>query len=201
MKKESFFSQRIKPVFVMAVMTIVCIALVSGFYLSTQDLVVANEGLVLKRAVLFAAGIEVPESNAETNDLYDELVTEKEDLFIVKDQDGKVSALAFIAAGPGLWGEIEAVTAFKADGSFAGIDFIKQNETPGLGARITELWFKQQLRGKRVPLSMVAEGSGASAGSDGKIDSITGASRTSGYVLTLLNEAGEKADKLVKEVF
>ena len=199
MKQPSFFSERIKPVIIMAVMTIICIALVSGIHLSTQELVIANEGLVLKKAVLYAAGIELPETNSEINGLYDERVAEKDDLFIVSGSAGKIKAVAFITAGPGLWGEIEVVTAFDADlESFAGIEFIKQNETPGLGARITERWFKEQLRHKTPPLTMVPEGTGTS---ESEIDAITGATRTSGYVLQLFNNAGLRADGLKKEGF
>lgn len=202
MKKQSFYSERIRPVVVMAVLTIICIALVSGIHLSTQELVIANEGLVLKKAVLYAAGVELPDSNAEINELYAERVVEKEDLFLVYDGDPAAAAAllsaAFITEGPGLWGEIEVVTAFDSElESFSGVEFIKQNETPGLGARITESWFKEQLRGKVPPLSMVPEGSAGS--SVDEIDSITGATRTSAYVLELFNSAGDRASELKKE--
>ena len=204
MKKTSFFSERIKPVVVMAIITIICIALVSGIHLSTQELVIANEGLVLKKAVLFAAGIDIPGSNAEINSLYDERVEEDGELFLVYDENGtgagNIETVAFVTAGPGLWGEIEAITAFKSDlETFAGIDFIKQNETPGLGARITEDWFKEQLRGKTPPLVMLPEGTETASSSE--IDAITGATRTSDYVLQLFNAAGERAPELAKEVF
>ncbi len=200
MKQPSFFSERIKPVIIMAVITVICIALVSGIHLSTQELVIANEGLVLKKAVLYAAGIELPEINSEINDLYDKSVIENDDIFLVNDSAGKIKAVAFITAGPGLWGEIEVVTAFDADlEAFAGIEFTKQNETPGLGARITEKWFKEQLRGKHPPLRMNPEGT-VSASSD-EIDAITGATRTSGYVLDLFNKAGDRAATLAKEGF
>ena len=186
----------------MAVITIVCITLVSGIHLSTQELVIANEGLVLKKAVLFAAGIDIPASNAGINSLYDQRVSEQDDLFLVYDgggtESGKLEAVAFITGGPGLWGEIEAVTAFRADlKTLAGIDFIKQNETPGLGARITEEWFREQLRGKQPPLKMNPEGTASSSASE--IDAITGASRTSEYVLSIFNSAGLRAAELEKE--
>ena len=202
MKQPSFYSSRIKPVLVMAVITIICIALVSGFHLSTQELVIANEGLVLKKAVLYAAGVELPETNSEINDLYDERVQQKGDLFMVYYEPGisggKLRAAAFIAAGPGLWGEIEAVTAFNSDlESFAGVEFIKQNETPGLGARITEDWFKEQLRGKTPPLVMLPEGTENL--SESEIDAITGATRTSNYVLQILNNAGNQAAGIDRE--
>ena len=198
MKNESFFSLRIKPVLIMAVMTIVCIALVSGIHLSTQEMVIANEGLVLKKAVLYSAGIDVPETNTAINELYDQLVTEKDEgLFIISSSDGRPGSYAFTISGPGLWGEITAVTAFESGTEvFSGVDFISQNETPGLGARITETWFREQLRGKKAPLSMVPEGSPAGPS---EIDAITGASRTSEYVLQIFNNAAERASGLVKE--
>lgn len=198
MKKSGFFAERIKPVVVMAILTIVCIALVSGIHLSTQELVIANEGLFLKKAVLYACGIEVPESNAAINELYDNRVVQKDDLYLVYSDSGELESTAFIVGGPGLWGEIEAVTAFNADlKTFSGVDFIKQNETPGLGARIAEPWFKEQLRGKNTPLVMVPEGTLSTDSNE--IDAITGATRTSGYVLQILNDAGLRAADLAKE--
>ncbi|MDC7218698.1 MAG: FMN-binding protein [Spirochaetales bacterium] len=195
MKESSFYSERIKPVVVTAVLTIICISLVSVLHLSTRERVLANEGLVLKRAVLYAAGITVPEANMEVNNLYEELVVEKEGFFQINNKSGQPQAYAFIQAGPGLWGEIEAVMAFDESLSrFAGVDFIKQNETPGLGARITESWFKEQLRGKSAPLRMNPEGTASAA--PGEIDAITGASRTSDYALDLFNRAGERAAEL-----
>ncbi|MBI9108621.1 MAG: FMN-binding protein [Spirochaetales bacterium] len=197
MKKVGFFAERVKPVIIMAALTIICIAIVSGIHLSTQDLVIANEGLFLKKAVLYAGGIKLPETNAEINELYEERVAERGDIFEISGLSGDIAAYAFIIVGPGLWGEIEAVTAFTPDlASFVGVEFVKQNETPGLGARITEPWFKEQMRGKPFPLRMVPEGT---AGASGEIDAITGASRTSAYVLQIFNSAGEKAEKLRKE--
>ena len=182
----------------MAAVTVVCIALVSGFHLSTQELVVANEGLVLKKAVLFAAGLEIPGSNAAVNALYDERVEQRGEVFVISGSSGEPEAYAFITRGPGLWGEIEVMTAFRSDFStFAGVDFIKQNETPGLGARITEGWFREQLRGKVPPLSLVPEGTESTDSAE--IDAITGASRTSDYVLSLFNEAGLRAAEIKKE--
>lgn len=194
MKKNSFYSERVKPVVVMAVMTIVCISFISGVYLATLDRVKANQGLVLKKAVLYAGGITLPETNLEMNDLYERQVKEEGDLYIISDNNNNVLAYAFIEVGPGLWGEIQVMTAFTPDlEEFVGIDFIKQNETPGLGARITEAWYKEQLRGKLSPLTMVPEGE---AQGNNEIDAITGATRTSDYMLQILTNAAESALKL-----
>ena len=194
-RKNGFYTERIRPVVVTAVLTITCITLVSVLYLYTRERVIANEGLVLKKAVLYAAGETVPGTNQEINELYGSRVTEKDGVYSIKNSSGDTKAYALIQAGPGLWGEIQAVVAFDKDlASFAGVDFISQNETPGLGARITESWFKEQLRGKRSPLTMNPEGTGSSSPTE--IDAITGASRTSEYALSILNKAGEKAAEL-----
>jgi Na+-transporting NADH:ubiquinone oxidoreductase subunit C len=199
MKKDGFYAERIKPVVVMAIITIICIFLVSILYLSTQERVTANEGLVLKKALLYAGGLSLPESNNEINALYDKQVKEKDSYYEITDSSGKTISYAFIQKGPGLWGEIEAITAFKPDfKEFAGIEFIKQNETPGLGARITEKWFKEQIRGKETPLTMEPEGTESSKPT--VIDAITGASRTSEYVLSIFNQAGKRAAQLKGEV-
>ena len=98
----------------------------------------------------------------------------------------------FPASGPGLWGEIEAVIGFDAAlNRLTGVDFTKQNETPGLGARIAEDWFRLQFRGKTGPFSRVPEGT--LSDSDREFDAITGATGTSTAVEQILNDAIEAA--------
>ena len=56
-------------------------------------------------------------------------------------------SIGFYINGKGLWGSIESFCVVKADlKSLQGIDFTKQSETPGLGARILENWFKIHFR-------------------------------------------------------
>ena len=57
--RVNLYKERIYPVLFMAIITIVFIAMVSGIYLATRDLVILNESLYLKRAVLFAAGVAI----------------------------------------------------------------------------------------------------------------------------------------------
>ena len=68
------------------------------------------------------------------------------------------------------------------------VEFIKQNETPGLGARIAEEWFKEQFRGKMGPFVLVPEGT---AEAEKELDAITGATRTSNFVLEMINQSLE----------
>ena len=70
--------ERIFPVVFMLLVTAFFIAGVSGIYLATRDNVLRNEQLYLKRAVLFAAGIEIPESAEQIENLYLERVKKQE---------------------------------------------------------------------------------------------------------------------------
>ena len=203
MKQESIFSTRVYPVLFMVVLTVVFISVVSGIYLTTKDRVLLNESIFQKKAVLYAAGIEFPENNPqEIQAIYEERVTEVDgeadqpDYFRVELPSGDTGYAVYVS-GAGLWGEIVSIFGFKPDlKTFTGVEFVEQNETPGLGARITEQWYKEQFRGKQGPFELVEEGT-----SDGpnELDAITGASRTSEAVLKIANKAAEVARSKVEE--
>jgi len=201
-KKNLFFMERIYPIFFMAAITVVFISVVSWFYLSTEDLVLLNETLFLKRAVLYAADIEAPDDGYALEELFQRRVRESEGsdplYFRILDEQGNTQGLVLFTIGAGLWGEINAVLGFDPAGeTMTGLEFTKQNETPGLGARITEAWFKEQFRGKKGPFVMVPEGTAAAAN---ELDSITGATRTSQSVLGIINNAVRTAAATAKEV-
>lgn len=202
MKKEGFFAERLFPVIAMGLITAVCIAVVAGIYLSTEDLVKMNETLFLKKAVLYAADIDFPDENSRVNELYGNRVRELspqegEGYYEILGESGELTGYVVPVNGPGLWGEIEAVIGYEENMEILrGIEFVKQNETPGLGARITEPWFKEQFRGKQGPFVMVPEGS---ADGVNELDAITGATRTSNFVLKLVNRGVEEAVQRVKE--
>jgi Na+-transporting NADH:ubiquinone oxidoreductase subunit C len=77
-----------------------------------------------------------------------------------------------------------------------GIDIISQNETPGLGGRIDEPWFKNQFRGEVIPAGGNIKTGPAGAGdtdlTNGRFDAITGASITSKLFDAMLNQALER---------
>ena len=80
--------------------------------------------------------------------------------------------------------------------TLTGVDFTRQNETPGLGARIMEVWFREQFRGKTGPFTMVPEGT---VSSTSEFDAITGASRTSAAVLKMMNASVANVASIVGE--
>jgi Na+-transporting NADH:ubiquinone oxidoreductase subunit C len=103
----------------------------------------------------------------------------------------------FIRTGPGLWGDITATVGLDQDlERLTGVDFLKQVETPGLGARISEDWFREQFRGKRGPFTTVAEGQPTQ---ENEFDAITGATLTTNFVKDILNETIDQVQDLVKQ--
>ena len=192
--KSQFWKERIYPVVFMVAVTAVFISVVSGIYLSTRDMVKLNESLFLKRAVLYVADITVPVKGAAVDKVYRSRVRERLDSeglinhFEIL-EDNVISGYVVFAGGPGLWGEIEAVIGFtETRDKLTGVEFIKQNETPGLGARIAEEWFKEQFRGKMGPFVLVPE---STAEGEKELDAITGATRTSNFVLEIINQSLE----------
>jgi Na+-transporting NADH:ubiquinone oxidoreductase subunit C len=200
--KSGLYWERFFPIIFMLAITVIFIGVVSGIFLATRDLVRLNESLFLKKSVLFSADIALPEKGAEIDALYRTRVREVKGpdeavrYFEILDERGaEVTGYTVFAYGPGLWGEIGAVLGFdKSLEKLTGIDFIKQNETPGLGARIMEDWFREQFRGRKGPFVLVPEGT---AEGENELDAITGASYTSSFVLSLVNSSVAEVNNLV----
>ncbi|NQT59646.1 MAG: FMN-binding protein [Bacteroidetes bacterium] len=195
MKKESFYFKRIYPLLFMLIITVLCISLTAGLFLSTQDRVTANESLFLRKTVLEAAGIEYPDDFMAITELYESSVQENNGFYSVTAGDGnQVYVLPF--SGPGLWGTINIMVGYNSSlDALTGIGVVSQNETPGLGARIEEAWFKNQFVGKWGPFTLVEEGT---ADQPDEIDGITGATRTSRGMQLILNKAVAEGPALVK---
>ncbi len=198
MKKDSFAKKRIYPVVFMLLVTVAFISVTTVIYTFTKDTIKLNERLRLKQAVLYAGGVDLSGDPAGIEKAFDDRVEE------VKDDSGRVryytireegtadiESYVVIQTGAGLWGEITAGVGFDRDlESFRGLEIIDQNETPGLGGRIDESWFKQQFKGKRPPLSPVPEGDPAS---DNQFQAITGASYSTEAIQKIMNTAREYA--------
>ncbi len=198
---------RIGAVIFTAAVTAAFVAPVALLNQATRDRVERNQELRLKRSVLEAAGLGVPASDAEVESLFDSRVRESAsgagEAYAIRPPAGAdsaagagaggiaESALVIRREGSGLWGRIVALVGFEAGGgTMTGLSFLEQTETPGLGARIDEAWFKAQFRGKRGPLSTVPEGEAAKAD---QFDAISGATVTSSAVRDIVNAAAVAA--------
>lgn len=189
---REFFKNRIFPVLFMFVITLVFISVTTVIYTVTKDTIKFNESLRLRRAILFAAGAAIPEDQDEIEKIIAKRVKEVKDdkgntkYYIVYKEDlTAVNSYVIIKKGAGLWGTITMAVGFDVGiKSLRGVEVIDQNETPGLGGRISESWFKEQFRGKKSPFTKVAEGDPAD---ENQFQAITGATYSSNAVMDILN--------------
>lgn len=196
MSREGTFKRRIFPVVFMLLVTLVFISVTTVIYTFSKDKIRLNEALRLRSAVLYAAGFTLPDDPKAIEDLYTESVEAVEDpsgdirYYLVRGDDPSAGKrYVVVTHGPGLWGEITAAIGYdETGGRIEGIEIIDQNETPGLGGRIGEEWFKEQFRGKRYPLSTVAEGTAAD---DDEFQAITGATYSSEAIMNIVNSTSD----------
>lgn len=156
----------------------------------TAPVVALNQQIARQRAILNAMGVSFS-TDQEVLDRFaavEEIERNGMVLFRTEVDGDVVFAKEFV--GSGLWGQINGILAVTEDMTrTAGIEIISHNETPGLGGRIDEAWFKQQFRGERIVDNSIRvgdAGEGDEDHSNGVIDAITGASRTSDSMQTIL---------------
>ncbi len=102
----------------------------------------------------------------------------------------------FDIGGKGLWGSMRALVALSPDlTTMKGLNVYSQEETPGLGARIDEQWFRDQFQ--NLPVVIPAESQvlkfelipeGKSAETPNQIRQITGATITTNSVVKMLTD-------------
>ncbi|WP_340065188.1 NADH:ubiquinone reductase (Na(+)-transporting) subunit C [Ascidiimonas aurantiaca] len=99
--------------------------------------------------------------------------------------------------GAGLWNAIWGYISLKDDiNTVKGVSFDHQAETPGLGAEITQSWFKKRFEeekildesGEFVGISVVKGYSGGNDKSDNAVDAISGATITGDGVTDMIAE-------------
>ena len=159
---------------------------------ATISRVEQNAQLARQRAILSAFGISAT-SDSEVEAAYSRITYSSDTQSYTTLVNGQ-PAIATEFAGPGLWGTIEGVLAVTASVTqILGLEIVSDNETPGLGARINEPWFKDQFRGERVYEDgirvEVMDGDGDPNNLNGLIDAVTGATRSSESIQAIVNGA------------
>lgn len=176
---------------------IICIVFVFFLALAnelTKDRVASNNRLTERSAILSALGIAYT-SPDQVDSLYDAQVstlnTDQGPVYKAT-VEGQARYAAKVA-GPGLWGTIRAILAVdERVERIEGFQIVSHNETPGLGGRIDEAWFKAQFRGEKIGSEGIAVLQGSGKGDpdpdNSQVDAVTGASRTSQAVQDMVNK-------------
>lgn len=155
-------------------------ALLASVYRVYLPVITENEENVHRSAILKVLGAEAdPALFAEQ---VQSVTVGGSTSFLLADAEGNALAYAFPLEGQGLWGTIRGYIGLSPEfDRLLGLEFVEQNETPGLGGRIEEEWFKEQFRGLSLsPGSELVYGE--------EIVAVTGATSSSQAVLRLLNQ-------------
>lgn len=187
---------KIWMVALLVIVAIVSAGMLAAINIKTQPIVQKNNEIKLKKSVLEVFSIDYKDHN-NIEGVFDENVeiVEKHGTVyyqIKPKRDGldyteNASPIAFEINGHGFWGQIYALIAMQSDlETIEGIKFLKHVETPGLGARIEEMWFYSQFKGKKTRPKLIKVPYNT-AKTQNEFDAITGATETSRYVEALIN--------------
>lgn len=143
-------------------------------------------------------------SDRDSGSVYTVELNERTDLkekglwaFEVRDTDKK-TLLGYVVIGEGIgWDRLKVLIGLdvKLD-NILGIDILDLRETPGLGARISEDWFKKQfIKPTDRPLELVK----GKAEGRYQIQAITGATISSTAVVDIVNKTVNMAKKLLSK--
>lgn len=171
----------------MLVVSAICALLLAGTNYALKDKTEQNTAVAERRALLEAFNLPTEGTNEEVTERFEAAIKPTQlaglDGYAWED-NGTVQGLAVPFEGSGLWGTIRGYLAVTPDlHEVLGMVFTEQNETPGLGGRISEPPFKEQFRGLQIaPGDTLSYGSG-----ENQVDAVTGATLTSNAVLKILN--------------
>lgn len=193
--------ERIRTILFMVAITFVITAALAGIQLLTAERVARNQKLFLQRAILEAGGIKVPSDDVAVMALYKSKVVESAPgtvpaIYTVRGDEAPVQTYVLLRRGAGLWGKIDAAIGVDRERkTVVGIVFMAHGETPGLGARIEEPWFKRQFGGRIPPFRRVPEEQKDLGESE--INSITGATITTKAVQDMVEKLLAEAKQIL----
>lgn len=188
MKKSFSF-----PIIFMVLLTALFTFVLAVLNYQTIDLVAFNQETELRKVILNVFDLDVPSDPIEIENTFNKYIVKESDdenshVYLYR-EGAEFKGYAFPVGGPGLWGAIEAYVGVSEDYStLLGMDFTEQNETPGLGGRIGEDWFKEQFRNIDISDFKGGEFLIFRPAPNGNVDAVTGATQTSVAVSKFLNE-------------
>lgn len=137
----------------------------------------ATMNLITKSRIIAQAKAEEESSLKEVmpEAAHFEAVKSGEDIIYYKahNKDGKFIGVAFKATGKGYSSTLETMVGMTTEGIITAIKILNQNETPGLGAGVSEPPFTGQFSRKNIrDLDKVQAITGATISSKAVIDSV-----------------------------
>lgn len=152
------------------------IALVSGSLLAftyNQTAPILEEQ-ARQRRIQAVADVVPPFDNAPTEESFFSRQDPTIEIFPARMGEDPAGTAVRVRTDTGYGGSIELMVGFDAKGAVSGISILSHQETPGLGAKITDASFREQFHGLRPEEESVAV-----AQDGGPVDSITAATVSS----------------------
>ncbi|QEY24325.1 Na(+)-translocating NADH-quinone reductase subunit C [Neisseria animalis] len=105
------------------------------------------------------------------------------EVYLVKDESGKVNQIVLPMHGNGLWSVMYGFVSVRPDGNtINGITYYEQGETPGLGGEIANPLWQQKFVGKKLYNEQgnvaIRVGKGAGTDTEHGVDGLSGATLT-----------------------
>ena len=188
-----------KPAIILCVITLIAGVALSGVYALTKDAI--EEQKLIAEAESYRA--VCPEAEEFSSDeTLDEIVkalgesvygTDFGKVHINKVIVGKNAAgetvgyVIRVTTRDGFDGDISMSVGFGLDGTVLGVEFTEINETAGMGMLCAEPEFKDQFKGTLVDRFILNKAGGSTAPEE--IDSVSGASISSGAIVNAVNAA------------
>ena len=185
-------------VYTFVYMTIVVIIVAVLLALANQALKPRQDAnILLDKQKQILGALKVDFSQADPAEVYYTLVNDTIRLengqeVYVANLNGAVKYILPLS-GKGLWGGIGGYLALDEDkNTIYGVNFNHEGETPGLGAKIVEMPFREQFEGKHIRnaegqvVSVAVLKAGNQAEGQEQVDAISGATITSTGVSTML---------------
>ncbi|MFN4189441.1 MAG: FMN-binding protein [Pseudothermotoga sp.] len=174
------------------IVTFVFVLFLALLNASTIQRIQENEQLFKVRAILKAFGIEYDDKQALQTFEKNVKLERLNNMEFYYTHSGTKTLYGIVFSGSGLWSNISGFLAVDENVErIVGIEFISQAETPGLGGRIEEEWFKKQFRSEKLlngSITLQTGGSGDYDHENGKVDAITGATQTSRALINIIND-------------
>lgn len=177
MQAKKFWKQS-SPIILLTIVVVVCVSILTYIDSITRDLIEAQEDAAINE-MLSAMFPEMTDYEFE-NEIYTVYA------------DGEQLGYAFVAIGAGYGGDINILVSLEDTTTIKEISIISQEETPGLGTRITEPEFTGQFIG--LPIN-----DAALSRDGGKVDAITSSTISSSVVVDAVRETAlEKVKQLTE---
>lgn len=182
---------------------IIAVGVVFGFGISfvnyaTLPLLKKNETMHKNKVMSNAFMLKINDN--ATAESYERAISDAIEPYPLEYESRKIEAyrnrengdIGFIFSGYGFWDRITGIIVLSPGlDKIRNIRFFEQKETPGLGARIEEIWFTDQF--KELPLNWESPADrriiiGQSLNAEArKVDAVTGATQTSIALMNVLN--------------